>query len=70
VPGVRTTTKAEALTASQQYRASILASGILPPKGERQPKATPAAAQATATPPRPDRFGWAEGDLTVTDPEA
>jgi hypothetical protein len=61
VPGVRTATKAEALTAAQQYREAILASGELPPKGERQPKATP---------PRPDRFGWRDGDLTVTDPQA
>jgi hypothetical protein len=44
VPGVRTTTKAEALTAAQQYREAILASGVLPPKGERKPKATPAEA--------------------------
>jgi hypothetical protein len=49
VPGVRTTTKAEALTAAQQYRASILASGILPPKGERKPKAL----KTTAATPQP-----------------
>jgi hypothetical protein len=61
VPGVRTATKAEALTKAQAYRESILASGELPPKGERKPKAIP---------PRPDRFGWTEGDITVTDPEA
>jgi hypothetical protein len=36
VPGVRTTTKAEALQAAQAYRESILASGVLPPKGERK----------------------------------
>lgn len=39
VPGVRTTTKAEALAAAQAYRESILASGQLPPKGERPVKA-------------------------------
>lgn len=70
VPGVRTATKAEALTAAQAYREQILASGELPPKGERQPKATPITAQAPATPPRPDRFGWSDGDITLTPPPA
>lgn len=49
VPGVRTTTKAEALTAAQNYREQILASGELPPKGKRQAKATPPATPATPT---------------------
>ena len=49
VPGVRTTTKAEALTAAQNYREAILASGQLPPKGERQAKAKPPATPATPT---------------------
>jgi hypothetical protein len=49
VPGVRTTTKAEALTAAQNYRATILARGELPPKGKRQAKATPPATPATPT---------------------
>jgi hypothetical protein len=39
VPGVRTTTKAEALASAQAYREAILASGELPPKGERPVKA-------------------------------
>jgi hypothetical protein len=38
VPGVRTTTKAEALTSAQKYREAILASGQLSPKGERKSK--------------------------------
>ena len=38
VPGVRTTTKADALHAAQQYREAILASGELPPKGVRTPQ--------------------------------
>jgi hypothetical protein len=49
VPGVRTTTKAEALTAAQNYRATILARGELPPKGARQAKAKPPATPATPT---------------------
>ena len=49
VPGVRTTTKAEALTAAQTYREQILATGQLPPKGERQAKAKPPATPATPT---------------------
>jgi hypothetical protein len=49
VPGVRTTTKAEALTAAQTYREQILASGQLPPKGTGQAKATPPATPVTPT---------------------
>jgi hypothetical protein len=49
VPGVRTTTKAEALTAAQAYRATILARGELPPKGARQAKAKPPATPVTPT---------------------
>ena len=49
VPGVRTTTKAEALTAAQHYREAILATGQLPPKGARQAKAKPPATPATPT---------------------
>jgi hypothetical protein len=49
VPGVRTTTKAEALTAAQNYREQILASGQLPPKGERQARAKPPATPVTPT---------------------
>ena len=49
VPGVRTTTKAEALTAAQNYREAILARGELPPKGVRQAKAKPPATPATPT---------------------
>jgi hypothetical protein len=49
VPGVRTATKAEALTAAQTYREQILARGELPPKGVRRPKATPPATPATPT---------------------
>lgn len=41
VPGVRTTTKAEALQAAQAYRDSILASGQLPPKGEPRANTPP-----------------------------
>jgi hypothetical protein len=37
VPGMRTT-KAEALTAAQAYRETILASGQLPPQGEWKAK--------------------------------
>jgi hypothetical protein len=44
VPGVRTTTKAEALTAAQAYREPILASGQLPPRVSVRPR-----------PPRPPR---------------
>jgi hypothetical protein len=49
VPGVRTTTKAEALTAAQNYREQILATGQLPPKGARQAKAKPSATPVTPT---------------------
>jgi hypothetical protein len=49
VPGVRTTTKAEALTAAQAYRATILARGELPTKGARQAKAKPPATPVTPT---------------------
>jgi hypothetical protein len=35
VPGVRCTTKAEALAQAQQYREAILASGQLPPRADR-----------------------------------
>jgi hypothetical protein len=39
VPGVRTTTKAEALQEAQACRERILTSGVLPPKGEPRAKA-------------------------------
>jgi hypothetical protein len=38
-PKTRKTTKAKALASAQAYREAILASGELPPKGERPVKA-------------------------------
>jgi transcriptional regulator with XRE-family HTH domain len=39
------------------------------PARKRTPRQPANGRRATAKPPRPDRFGWSDGDLTITDPE-